>query len=624
MVIVIGVYVIAMSQIELDKSQLLVPSQKNDKAIQKRLGGRWDKKRQVWRVPAISMNVLRLVEMYGDSILQGAPTEVLDLAELDWGFRRFSDEELAKAEDHPRWNDLYGFQKLTVEYLFCNPHACGLTILSPGLGKTPVSIVAASLLDHRRVLVLSPLTLGRAWIHEFSLWWLEDPPEIHRAKAESREPGSQWTITNHEVIQELVLRDENNQVIQPPWISNPRQVKQWIQEGPKKRHPKTGKIVWVRERIVRVRRDYKSINWDLIIVDESILVQSRNAVKGDVLLNLRKEGDPFLWELSGLPTTKQRDRLFRQFQIMYPRAFTSYWRWAEFFCIVDKEGWGWTIEDDDPAVDPHHYLRDFMIVFAQEDVLPELPKYIPRPIPLEATPEQRKALDEMFNEWQVEAEDEPDEPLLVYNWLARMTRLAQITSNMAALPKPSGKGYYKESSATTNLLLDLVTQEDVEYPMLIWCWFVETTRTVARRLEKARKDLRIGVVVGADSTAHKEDTIEAYIKGELDVLVMQMATGRYGHTFTDTRTVFYHDLTTNADALLQSLKRVPRIGLKHRPVLVIPQVEHSAYEIIQANLDQKLPSIKELTKSSLASLLTELEPGKVPELVQTWTQGEKD
>jgi hypothetical protein len=89
-----------------------------------------------------------------------------------------------------------------------------------------------------------------------------------------------------------------------------------------------------------------------------------------------------------------------------------------------------------------------------------------------------------------------------------------------------------------------------------------------------------------------------------------------------TRTVFYHDLTTDADALVQSLRRVPRIGLEHRPVLIVPQIEESAYELLQANLDEKLPSIGDLTKSELTRVLatTQQESEGVPSMMRDWAE----
>lgn len=610
----------------LDDNGILVldPPRRNVPEIKRDLGGRLDKKSGKWKLPPISLNVLKLVEFYGRGILDGAPDEVIDLHDEPWGFVGFSDEELEQAEAHPMWNTLYPFQQEAVEFFFCNPHACGLLGLTPGLGKTAVSIVTFDLLALERVLVLAPLTLAKAWGGEIHAW-ARDDRDVRRATAQDRAPGDGITVTNHEVIQELILKDEYGEITQPEWISNARKVKAWIEAGPMTEDPKTGKKVKARKRIVRVRRDYLDVQWDLIIADESILLKNRKAVKTDVLMTLRKACDSFLWNLSGSAISKYHNDLYRQMQIMLPKAFPSYWRFTEFFCVVDKDGWGWTVEGDKPNVDAHHYLKDLVFVRSQEEVLPELPKYILQELPLDATPAQRKALDSMFEDWIVEAENEPEEMVEASNWLARMVRLEQITSNMASLPKPSGKGYFPPSSATTDALLAKIRNEDVEYPMIVWTWFVETAHVVQRAIEKANKKLEVESVVGPDKASHKDEAIEDFKQGKLDILVMQMGVGKYGHTFTKTKTVFYHDLTNDADALIQSLRRVPRIGLEHRPILIVPSVEDSAHEIIQANLDGKLPSIAKLTRSDLAKALVKAkEEGGIPSLIEDYTEDDED
>jgi hypothetical protein len=602
--------------------------------LKRDLGGRWDKNKRAWRLFPTSLVVTKLVEMYGEEILVDSPPEVVDLYHEDWGFQGFSPEERRIAEAHPSWHRLYEFQKEAVEFMFCNPHMAGLLGLSPGLGKTTVSIVTLDLLEITRALVLAPLTLAKSWGAEI-VTWAARTHDTRRAQAGDREPGDAITIANHEVIQEVVARDEDGNVYADEvpvknkkgeviGIFNPadaRAMKAWIEGGPKVAGPK-GKKVWARERIVRLRRDYMNLPWELVIADESILLKNREAVKGDVLMTLRKTWkDAWYWMLSGAPSSKYRDHMFRQLQIMLPSVFTSYWRFAEFFCVVDKDGWGWTIEGDRPEIDVHLYLKDVLFVRSQEEVLPELPKYILRELPLDATPAQRKALDSMFNDWMVEGEEDPDELVTAANWLARFTRLQQITSNMCSLPKPKG-GYFKPSSATTDALADLVKQEDVEYPMLVWTWYVETAHEVEKRLQKANKKLRVASVVGPEPTKKKESKLQAFKDAELDVLVLQLGVGKHGHTFTKTRTVFYHDLTTDADALVQSLRRVPRIGLEHRPVLIVPKIEDSAHELLQSNLDEKLPSIGNLTKSELTRVLATVkaEAEGVPSLMRDWAE----
>lgn len=586
-------------KIELEPPYMLVHAPASEAAIKKDLGGRWDKSRKVWKLPAISMNALRLIEYYGDAALAAAPEDVRALAYETWGAMPPYEEEFWELRTHCSWSRLYEFQREAVEYLYSNSHMTGLIALSPGLGKTAVSTVAMDVLDCGRVLILAPVTLTRTWKDEIEKWG-SHPREIKRATASDRSPGSEVTIANHEVLQEVVLQDEDGKVFQPEWVGNAKRVKEWRAEGPKIINEK-GKPELVRKRIVRVRRDYLETDWDLIIVDESVLLKNRKAVKTDILHTMRKNHDGYTWLLSGSPTTRYRNDLYRQMQIMMPIAFPSYWRFTEFFCIVDKDGWGWTIEGDRPGVDPQHYLKDFLFVKSQDDVLKELPAYIPRDILVEPGLKQRGALDQMLESWIAELDD--GEPVTASNWLTRTTRLAQLTSDLGAVPKVNGDGFYATQSAKTDTLLDLIAADEIEMPLLIWCWFIETANSIERKLNKKFPKLRVGKVTGQQLRLDKEQTITRYKDEKLDALIMQTGVGKFGHTFTDTRTVYYHDRTFDSDAWVQSLRRVRRIGLTHRPVLIIPRIEDSVDDLIDLNMEGKLPSVAELTNSNLKNLL---------------------
>jgi SNF2 family DNA or RNA helicase len=616
---------------------IVQPPRYPSEEIKVELGGRWDKKSKSWRVAPTSLNVLTLVEWYGESILEGAPEAVRDLAFEPWGFKGFSEDEQAIAEAHPSWSTLYDFQHEGIEYLFCNPHGAALCNLSWGHGKAAVSVVTTDLLEAERILVLAPLTLAPAWRGEFERW-SDRTRDIKRAVAGDRSPGPEVTIANHEVIQEVVLRDEHGKLVKgdliddhadelivlleakdkpflkqygqslydgdKDWTTNPRLVSKWIKLGPTKKDARD-KTVPSRERIVQVRRDYAEVDWDVIIVDESVLLKNRKAVKVDVLTTLRKKSDPIVIELSGSPITKTRADLYPQVKIAYPRGFASFWRFAKFFCVVDEGGWGWTIEGDRPDHDPHHYLRDLLWVKSDIDAGSDLPKYIEQPVLLDPLPQQAKALQQMVDKWIVELEDSPLDRVEASNWLARNTRLQQITSNMGTLPKPTG-GFYSPASAKEDFLLQQLAEGEIETPLLVWSWYVETTLSISRRVAAQHPELRVGHIVGAMKTEDKDAAIAAYREGELDVLVMQMATGKFGHTFTNTKTVFYHDRAFDSDAYVQSLARVRRIGLKHRPVLIVPKVVGSADALIDLNLEGKLGNMARLTNADLAGLLRSL------------------
>lgn len=595
--------------VELDQPTKQLKQELGARALNRTNGGR------NWKLPPITLNVARLVELYGEEILTEMPSMLVDLYGERWGFYGFTTEERAQAEDHPSWNRLYEWQKDGVEYLFCNPHGAAMLQFGPRLGKAVVTAVTLDLLEAERVLILAPLTLAKQWTHQLNEW-CEGERDIKRARAGDREPGDGITIANHEVIQEVVLRDEDGDLHEgfipgvfkddgePATVGDSKRVREWINSGPTKVNEK-GKEAPVRERITRLRRDYLNMDWDVIVCDESILIKNRKALKQGILATLRKHGhngaDTMMWELSGSPTTKYNDDLYAQMQILFPRAFTSYWRFAEFFTIVDKEGWGWTIEGNREDRDPHHYLRDLIYRRSESDIDVKIPEYTVEELHLEAEGRQRKALDQMLDEWMVELESEPDERVDAPNWLARTTRLSQITSNLGSLPKPSGTGFYAADGIKLAALLDLIANDDIEFPLLTWTWFRETADIVHKALSK-----HVNVEVVTGSSNDKEGPIEAYKRNELDAIVLQVGVGKFGHTLMNSKTVYYHDRTFDSDAMYQSLFRARGLGSEHSPRLIVPKVENSADMLIDANMEGKFRSIAQMTNMDLRTILETL------------------
>lgn len=619
--------------VDNDKKVIVVrPPKHPAEEIKDILGGSWDKKDRVWRVQPTALNVIVLGEWYGPGFIGTAPQAVQDLFKEEWGFKGFdapaNGELRDRAYAHPRWNDLYPFQKTAVEYVVCNPHRGTLLSLSPGLGKTVVTIIAMDVLEAWKVLVLAPLTLAKNWGKEI-VAWSRFNREWSRATAADKNPQTALVVTNFETVFYTVLRNEDGKIFEPEddltghvydnknkkitkeelaygQAGNPRAAKKWIEEGPTKKNPKTGKKMFVRERITQARPTYAEIDWDLIVVDESILLKNRKAVKVDVIQQLAKYSH-YVLMLSGSPTAKFRDDLFPQLKTIMPRGFSSYWRFAEFFCVIDRGEWGWNITADRPNVDPQRYLKDLLLVMNQKDVLPDLPDYIYNPIEIDLLPEQQKAFQQMVDDWIVQLEDEDEDPdLAAVNRLAQQTRLLQITSNLVNLEKGAGKKM-PNASAKEELLVDLIKQGDIEFPLLVWSWYVPTTQSIDTRIEKEFKDEIITTyVTGAMTGEQKDNGIESYKNGEVDVLVLQMGVGKFGHTLTNTRTVYYHDRSLDSDAYLQSLFRVRRIGLTHVPRLIIPRAQFSADPIVELNLAGKMQSIAKIANHDLQSLLKSL------------------
>ena len=124
--------------------------------------------------------------------------------------------------------------------------------------------------------------------------------------------------------------------------------------------------------------------------------------------------------------------------------------------------------------------------------------------------------------------------------------------------------------------------------------------------------LKVDMVIGDMDAAVKDLILDDYKAGGTDILVLQMGVGKFGHTLTDTRTVYYHDRHFDSDAYFQSLRRVRRIGLGHRPRLIVPRSLRSFDPIVELNLSGKLQSIAKLGNKDLKEMLQSLGSGNLP------------
>jgi len=602
------------------KEILFFPPRYPSTEVKEVLGGREDKQRKCWRLPPTAMNVQQLVDWYGTDILEGAPAPVVDLYFEEWGFP-LNERLNQRAEAHEAWDDLYPFQQEAVRYIISNPHRGSLLALEPGLGKTPVSAVAADVLEATKILIVAPLTLARNWIKLFEEW-SSQYRSWSRATRSEKDPKTECVVTNYEVLYEPHWYDEDGELLDTSggyfqffdakgrdkgWVrATPANLKQWIIQGPKKMDKRKGKEIPARIRKVEIRQTYFDVDWDIVIIDESILLKNRRAVKLDVIEDLT----PYVgqvWLLSGSPTAKFRTDLWPQVKVIMPRGFKSYWRFAEFFCVVDRNQWGWKITGDRPDHDPREYLRDFIFIRSQKEVLPELPDYIYDPIEIDLNPDQQRAFREMSEEWSTQLAG--GERVTAPNTISQLNRLAQITSNLVNLGK-------KRSSAKEDLLMTLLDQDDIRFPLLVWCWWVPTAQSVYDRLYD-KTDLAVDMVVGSMKAEEKDGVLLDFQTGKLDVLVLQMGVGKYGHTFTRTRTVYYHDRHFDSDAYFQSLRRVRRIGLNHSPRLVVPRAPYGSDPFVELNLSGKLQSIARLGNRDLTELLVSLGAGLIPWEMQT-------
>lgn len=548
--------------------------------------GRYDKEREAYRLPRLTLIVRKIRQHDPDARLS---PDVLRLLE-DWEVR---DAQVAQSIDRTEpFSNLRDFQKRAVEALVTRPYHGALLTLSPGLGKTPTSIVASDIWeqeygDSLRICVVSPWAGGalpRNFIREITgtqhnnpFQWSVDPRvELCHQAEPTPDRSVKWTVTNYDSLLERGERGRTTHELKEEW----------------------------------------DLNWDIGIFDESVLLKNRKTARG-IVANKFATRCKVVWLLSGAPVTRDYSDIWNQYHVIEPTYFGSFWSFAKEYCVVVKT----PFTDYEIAGSRHdrNLRADFpelMFVRNQEEVFDELPAYIPKDYPLSLTPLQKKAHDDILSEWIHTLEMNADRYVEMKAFIAVLTRLMQVTSNLFNL-QTVGRGDWPDSSCKADAFCEMIElEEEWEYPILCWMHHRPGAHALRDRLEQMSNnkrsaffEKRVELVVGGMKNA--DTKIEAFKEGEIDVLLLGKTVGKYGHTLANAKTVVQFDRIWDSDAEFQALHRAAGArallsGYHHRPLLAILRAPGTIDDFVEMNLAGKLPSMANVTGANLAKILRSL------------------
>lgn len=506
----------------------------------KDLGFRWDKSLRAWVAPVSLDRITGLAEYFQN--LSATP------AVRAWASKLKDPISLS-----PRiTQDLFPFQIDAVKFLVKNSSAGALLALAPGLGKTICAIRAAVALERKHILVVAPLSLLYNWEKEILRWDNTPRGYIHIAHGDlAGSEGAKWVIANYDTI----------------------------------------------------RLKEPSGSYDQIIVDESVCIKNRSAARTKAIWEWRKETlEGSLWLLSGAPTTKFYDDLWAQLHSIDPGRFSSYWRFAERYCRIERTQWGTGITANLPDADTRlkRDLGDIYFSRTQEDVL-DLPEILFERVQVPMLPEQSRIYREMESEFLAHLSELEEDVVIAPNTLARITRLLQLASN----PNLVGG---KDLSGKRDALFDLLSRAAL--PVIIWTNFILTAEGVDKELCKLKRPeskdkFRVAKLTGSTLAEDRERIVNLFQRGELDVLVAHPAVGKFGLTLTAATGAFYLERSFMGDDYYQSLHRIRRIGMAARSPLAVHllSVTDTGEETIDHVVDRVLESRVLATRKLTAGVL---------------------
>lgn len=166
----------------------------------------------------------------------------------------------------------------------------------------------------------------------------------------------------------------------------------------------------------------KKPHWDLHIDDETHKGKNR---KSQLFETKKKVSSSGLLQLSATLASRGAQDMWTYLHLINPKLFSSYWRFVETFCFVEKSGFGYEVFGTRNAEALKDLLRGYYLTRTYEEVKPDLPPLRRQLIEVEMDPPQAKLYQEFDEQMILEKSD--GSLLIASGVLAKVTRLRQLS-----------------------------------------------------------------------------------------------------------------------------------------------------------------------------------------------------
>jgi SNF2 family DNA or RNA helicase len=377
------------------------------------------------------------------------------------------------------------------------------------------------------------------------------------------------------------------------------------------------------------------IKWkpDAIIVDEAHRIKNRKAAWTKALKQIKSA--KLRIALTGTPIINQPAELWSILNWLYPKAFTSYWKFYNLY--VEEEHHEISKVDVCPLCGSWHqrefrvitgakntvHLRQTIREFSMRrlklnctsedciawlyagdnkyklglpksafvephDHVKDLPDVLPAKVyEVELEPKQRRAYEEMKAKALAWVGTYDDEPLPAPIAIAQLTRLRQFAS---AYMEVSDNGYaMREPSSKLDALMDIL--ESTDQPIVVFSMFRQMVDLACARFNE--KSIPYFRLAGDTPTVQRNDW-QRFQAGERRVFIAQMQAGGAGIDLFRASTIVFLDRSFSPADNEQAIGRLFRAGQKNAVLPIYIQARGTVDEAIETTLQFKASMIKKV------------------------------
>lgn len=347
-----------------------------------------------------------------------------------------------------------------------------------------------------------------------------------------------------------------------------------------------------------------------LVVDECHLIKNHRTARSQAIRRLAAavdKRDGTIVALSGTPITHHPADLWPSLVALDPGAWPSRERWINRYCQVLDTDYGVEILGLEPTRE-----AEFRLTLlgqhrrvAKADVLSQLPPKVYSVRTVDLPTKWRKAYDAMESQMLAELPDGTE--LSVMSLLAKLTRLAQLAAAPAHVETteevneqtgeltPHVTVTLEGPSWKVDALLEVLDERPGE-PVVAFAPSRQLIDLAGAAATEA--GLKVGYVVGGQSAAERTAYVEAFQRGELDLICVTTGAGGVGITLTAAKTCVFLQRPWSIVEALQAEDRCHRIGSEqHHAIEVIDIVARNTIDTrVRAVLRERAGALSDLVQ----------------------------
>lgn len=309
-----------------------------------------------------------------------------------------------------------------------------------------------------------------------------------------------------------------------------------------------------------------------VVADEVHFIKNHRSKQSQAVRRIAAHAGTFAG-LSGTPVTRDTGDIHPALEAMDPDSWPSGERFRKRYLLIQEDEYSQTVQGLDPRTEAEFFtaIQGQHRRVAKADVLDQLPPKVHSVRRVELPPAWHRAYRTLEKDMLARLPDGTE--MTVMSVLAQLTRLSQLASSaFDAVPKTNEDGSQgwdvtlREPSWKADVMLEILAERKGQQ-----CVVFGVSRQLILIAERLAREAgyRTGLLTGKQGRRERQDGIDDFQAGKLDVMLATTGAGSLGITLTAAGTAIFLQRPWEYDKAVQPEDRLHRIGQEHDCVEVI-------------------------------------------------------